>query len=392
MKRIALYIPDLRRGGAERAVSKFSEILRFDYQVDIILHKPIVEYPVYGNIVDLGAEATDGFVGKLKINLKRIHRLKKLKKANRYACVISFLNNANIVNILSCTRYTRVAVSVRNYYEADIYNGITHLTTGMLDILYHFADRIVPVTRQLEGILKNKGIPQDKIITLYNPFDVNAIRNKMEEEVLTEEEMSFLKGRFVFTYVGRLSRQKGIWNLLKAFRRLLDRSDVGLFIVGSGEQYSKIKEYIHQYEMSNIMVVGQKENPFSYIHRTGSFILPSLAEGFPNVIGEALACGAAIIATDCKTGPREILAPDVSLEQSLPELYEAQYGLLIAPMSGEEEWDCFTDDDKRIYCSICRFLDNKEMVQRYRTSAVKRALDFSYESARITMKTIIEGK
>ncbi len=392
MKRIALYIPNLRRGGAERAVSKFSEILKSDYEVDIILHESAIEYPVYGNVVDMALPAKKGLFGKLSVNFKRIRRLKKLKKQNKYECVISFLNNANIVNILSRTKGTRVAVSIRNYYDSDIYSRMTRMTTGLVNFLYRFADCVVPVTKHLEEMLCKKGVSKEKVITLYNPFDGDAIRQKMQDDVLTEEEKSFAEGRFLFTYVGRLSHQKGVWNLLKAFRRLSDRPKVGLFIVGDGEQREKIEEYLKKYQMTNVMAVGQKENPFAYVHRSGIFILPSLAEGFPNVVGEALACGAAVVATDCKTGPREILAPSVPLEQQLEEIYEGEFGLLIAPMSGAEEWDELTDDDERMYRAICRFIDEPMLVSDYRSRAISRADCFGYESARQTIKQIIEGK
>ncbi len=391
MKRIALYIPDLRRGGAERAVSKFSEILQADYDVDIILHEAKIEYPIYGNVVDMALPAKKGVLFKLGVNFKRIRKLKKLKKQNGYACVISFLNNANIVNILSRTRKTRVAVSIRNYYDSDIYSKTTQLTTGVLNFLYRFADCVVPVTKHLEEMLCKKGVSRDKLVTLYNPFDGDAIRKKMQENILTDEEKAFADGKKLFTYVGRLSHQKGVWNLLKAFRRLADRTDVGLFIVGDGEDHDKIKECIEKYDMKNVMAVGQKDNPFAYISRAGTFILPSLAEGFPNVVGEALACGAAVIATDCKTGPREILAPSVSLDLPLDELYEGEYGLLISPMSGDEQWDELTGDDERMYRAICKLLDDSALVGRYRESAVARAEYFGYESARQTIKKIIEG-
>lgn len=392
MKKIALYIPDLRRGGAERAVSKFSEILQSEYEVDIILHESIIEYPVFGNVVDMSLPAKKGMLGKLIINIKRIRSLKQLKKQNEYTCVISFLNNANIVNILSRTSGTRVAVSVRNYYDSDIYSCMTRITTRLLNFLYRFADCVVPVTKHLEEMLCKKGVSHDKVITLYNPFDCDAIQKKMQEDVLTEEEKAFAEGRFLLTYVGRLSHQKGVWNLLKALRRLANRPEVGLFIIGSGEQQKKIEDYIKTYKMTNVMVVGQKENPFAYIARAGTFILPSLAEGFPNVLGEALACGCAVISTDCKTGPREILAPSLPLEKPIGELYEGEFGLLIAHMSGEEEWDKLTEDDEKVYRAICWLADNPALVTNYRNKATSRADCFSYENARQIITKIIEGK
>ena len=55
------------------------------------------------------------------------------------------------------------------------------------------------------------------------------------------------------------------------------------------------------------MLLGFKENPFSYLSRSDVFVLSSISEGFSNVLVEAMACGCPVVSTDCPTGPGEIL-------------------------------------------------------------------------------------
>ncbi len=56
-----------------------------------------------------------------------------------------------------------------------------------------------------------------------------------------------------------------------------------------------------------MQLVGYVENPLAYFRHAGVFVLSSLVEGMPNVLVEAMMCGCTPVATDCPTGPRELL-------------------------------------------------------------------------------------
>jgi glycosyltransferase involved in cell wall biosynthesis len=56
-----------------------------------------------------------------------------------------------------------------------------------------------------------------------------------------------------------------------------------------------------------VQLVGFQENPYNFFTQSRVFVLSSYSEGLPSVLVEAIACGCAVVSTDCPTGPREVL-------------------------------------------------------------------------------------
>ncbi|RZK27444.1 MAG: glycosyltransferase, partial [Hymenobacter sp.] len=84
----------------------------------------------------------------------------------------------------------------------------------------------------------------------------------------------------------------------------------------------------------DIILLGFRGNPFPYVARAALSVLPSLTEGFPMAVCEALASGVPVASADCPTGPREILAPATSPTQVATAPEWAEFGLLL-PQLGQ---------------------------------------------------------
>lgn len=99
------------------------------------------------------------------------------------------------------------------------------------------------------------------------------------------------------------------------------------------------------------------ENSYQHMKRTVLFVLSSQWEGLPTVLVEAMACGCPVVATDCPSGPREILAG-------------GEYGILVPPK-----------DPEKLAQGILQVLENRDLQRELSERGKQRALDFTVEKA-----------
>lgn len=107
---------------------------------------------------------------------------------------------------------------------------------------------------------------------------------------------------------GRLAPWKGFADLIKAMKLVTARRPARLIILGDGPLRRELEELIHREGLQDaVRLTGYVENPLKYFARADVFVLSSHVEGLPNVLVEAMMCGCTPVATDCPTGPREVL-------------------------------------------------------------------------------------
>ena len=107
---------------------------------------------------------------------------------------------------------------------------------------------------------------------------------------------------------GRLSRQKDFKTLVEAVYLINQRSSCRLIIIGDGKELSNLEALARELGIGhNVDFPGFVDNPYSYFSKASLFVLSSAWEGCPNVLLEALAVGVPVVATDCLSGPREVL-------------------------------------------------------------------------------------
>ena len=143
-------------------------------------------------------------------------------------------------------------------------------------------------------------------ICVYNIVDDKLSRLKMYEPV--EHVWFKFKNVPVLVAAGRLAAWKGFGDLIYAMKILTQSRPVRLLILGDGPLRTELQNLINDLDLSDVVsLLGYVENPLKYFARADVFVLSSHVEGLPNVLVEAIMCGCTAVATDCPTGPREVL-------------------------------------------------------------------------------------
>ena len=182
----------------------------------------------------------------------------------------------------------------RNVKEVHFFHGETwvdrkqHFYNRLDRFLFRAAPNIAVVADFQKRLLAGWGVPEDRIAVVYNGIQTEAVSAPGHER------------GFLLT-VGRLSREKGHRILLEGVHLLRQRGvkDFCLHIVGDGPERTRLEEEAVEKQLGGMVAFeGYRSTPSAFYNRAGLFVLPSLTEGFPNVLLEAAAHGVPVISFD----------------------------------------------------------------------------------------------
>ena len=383
MKKIAWIIPDLYTGGMPRVLEALSNEFNKDNNYEkynILLKKKTINFKVYRKIFSLEKEGKS-LIRKIFIFIKRIYDFYKINKEYNFDYVISFGMTANIINIL-VNKKGKTIITEHNVksIENNIGNGINKLIYNyiynfLIKLLYNKSDKIITVSKYMGiDLIKNYGIKESKIDTIYNGVDDKKIE-KLKLESLSDEEYKIFKSPVIIN-VGATSEQKGQWHLIKIMPELRKYiPDIQLVILGQGAYYNKLEKLVQSLNLKEcIHLMGAKSNPYKYMYNADIFVLTSLYEGFPNVLVEAMSVGLPIVSVDCKSGPRELLNDDININVK-NNYFLADYGIL-TPDFLEDNCSEFIKE-KILKEAIIKLLKNKKLYCRYRELSINRSKEFT---------------
>ncbi|MFN8575372.1 MAG: glycosyltransferase family 4 protein [Candidatus Sericytochromatia bacterium] len=156
---------------------------------------------------------------------------------------------------------------------------------------------------QYEGVIIFSDLQKEILSKMNVPEEIiKVIPNGVDTNKFTPDKSSF-KERFpnkqIYTYLGRLNPEKGIDDLVKTFLRTEGLNDTQLVIVGGGSQEDVLKSiYGEEENITWTGIIKDENERIDILRSSDAFILPSQIEGLSLSLLEAMACGAAIIATD----------------------------------------------------------------------------------------------
>jgi glycosyltransferase involved in cell wall biosynthesis len=390
---ILMLIPNLGMGGAQRVFHDHGVLLgeTRDVVEAVFNHDDGHAFPTANRLISLDVTGGGGPLAKLAHFAQRVRRLAAIKRRLRPALTISHLEGADYVNVLSGGGgKTLLCIHGSKLHDADIH-GLLGVVRRRLLIpwLYNRADRIVTVSREIAEELVTLGVRRPLIHTIHNFFDPADIRERSEAP-LSAEEQAIFAGPPVLVTSGRLGRQKNQAPLIALFAELVKRRPARLLILGDGELRATLVKQalglgLRVFDAApgrspggdfDVYFLGLQDNPFRLQRRARLFVLPSGWEGFPMVIGEAMACGLPVVSADCPTGPREFLAPATLSDAVRPQRHAeaGDYGMLL-PIPSEhdhETIDCWVD-------TLDRLIGDEAELHRMAERSRARAEDFSRE-------------
>ena len=389
MKNVAIIVQKLYGGGAERTASNLSIILNGKYNIHLIVFDGSnIKYPYAGNLHVLDIPHTDGKLKKISNLIKRVREVKKIKKVENIDVSISLMPGANLVNVLSKTG-DKIITSIRNQMsksssESSIKSQI-RFTSKKSDCIVTLSDGV------RNDLINYFGIRGDKIYTVYNPCDGELLLKNALIHDVSDIEMP----QYSISTMGRLLEQKGIWHLIRAMTEVVKTvPEAKLFVFGEGPLEANLKELSSELGLSdNVVFKGFVEAPHSYIRKSKVFVFPSLYEGLGNALLEAMACGVPCIASDCLSGPREIIAPGSKVKESLPDVEYCEYGVLVSvgDKGHFNSNESLTAAEHQISAAIIELLTNSDLNKKYVEKSLSRIRDFSPEAISRAWCEVIES-
>jgi len=311
-------------------------------------------------------------------------RLNHIIKNRKIDGVVSFMERANMMNLSQDLVKNRI-ISIRTH-STMMMKAKSPLKRSLVKMGYkrmlNKARKVVCNSLEMKlDFEKLYNIDPDKVKVIYNFCD-SLLLGKQAKEPIPEDMKQAFKKPVIITS-GRMDNQKGQWHLIKAFKLLCSRfKDLNLIILGKGPLKKMFTKMCCELDMEDrIFFPGFVQNPFTLISKAKIFILPSLWEGFPNALLEAMAVGTPVIAADCSSGPGELLLPETDPRKKTDISVKTPYGILLPPL--EEKINPLykkTDRSAQVIAdAVSQMLNDERYLFSCAQGVLERAQDFTPE-------------
>lgn len=378
---IHMLINNLSGGGAEK---QFIQLARAISPSSITLITNKIEYDITDlkNITILDQHNKYKFFLKVFPLLSRLFLcIRHFRKVASHSCVIiSFMERENYINILLKRFFNHKAiVSVRNTPSRK-YRYAFHYR-WLIKRLYPMADGIVPISYGIkQDLITRFNIPNEKInvveIRSPNPDEIKAVKDGIDSELARE-----LKSKQVILNVGRMVKIKGQIHLIRICPKLIEAiPNIHIVIVGKGPYKAQLCRMIETLNLQDYVTLHPfLSNPYSFMQLAECFVMPSYFEGFGNVLLEAMMVGLPVLATDCESGPREVLNDCRDYSQKLKLPLHGKYGILLPELTPPKKNDPLSPSELAMTQEIIDLLNSESRLSFYKKQSRIGAEQFSTE-------------
>tara|TARA_B100000953_G_scaffold299346_1_gene298931 strand:+ start:735 stop:1799 length:1065 start_codon:yes stop_codon:yes gene_type:complete len=291
--KIFLVIPTLKQGGAERVMSELAN--NFDdigHEVHFILLAEADDFYAINPTIQvhrLGFK-NKGIIQKKTSELNTFIKLRVLLNTERPDAVLCFMEKYNILTLLA-SRFLNLKVFVSD--RSNPFKKLSLSIEILRRLTYGFAAGIVAQTK----------VAQEKLAYTTNHKNIRIISNPVREI----KQFSNINKEKIIINVGRMVPEKGQKYLIEAFSKL-NQQDWKLVILGDGALRTDLENQIEKLGLKEqVFMPGSVKNVDEWLAKASIFAFPSISEGFPNALVEAMAAGLPCVSFDCPAGPIEII-------------------------------------------------------------------------------------
>lgn len=380
-RKIALFVPTISSGGAERVACHFANELSKYFNITIILLYHIIEYPLHENIKVVTLSNEGKSIKTSKVNhfidyINFIYKYQKTIKSENIDVVISFMIRQNIMTGIAKTFNPKLKtiISERCFPSKRYLNTkrTAFATKTLIPMFYNKNDKLFSNSIHInKDLIENFNVTIDTSV-IYNPIVINS-------EIPYTKEYNNININFQLVTVGRLIPIKNQKSIIKAISTL--PNNITLDVFGEGELENEILTYSQSLNLEeSIFLKGFDLNVKTHLINYHCFILSSLSEGFPNAILEAMSVGLPVIATNCMSGPLELLNENIPVCIEPNSFYKAKYGILVN-----------VDDALGLANAIKYLQQNEDVRSKYSNLGFTRAKDYSLEIIGLQLKKLIDS-
>jgi glycosyltransferase involved in cell wall biosynthesis len=310
--RITFVINSMEGGGAERAMANLlhyllPQLTGHDVELVLLDDLPQVQHLPEG----LRVITLDGG-GSM---LRSARALTRHFRGTPPSVCVSYLARANCLNVwLSALFGHRAIISERVQTSAHLAKARRAWLFRLITrFSYPRAAAVVAVSQGVaEDLVQNFAVLNARLAVIGNPIDASILARRAQEPPAMP-----LPERFILA-VGRLVPNKNFTMLIAAYART--RPEADLVILGEGPERPALMAQIAQAGLADrVHMPGFVANPYPVMARAEYLVSCSNAEGFPNTLIEAMTLGCAVVATDCPSGPAEVLRGTTGSETAVPQ-------------------------------------------------------------------------
>jgi len=328
-------------GGSENMIARIAPKLAMrGYKVKVLAFKGWG--PVSDKLKTSGIECVS-LLGKGKFDLRVLWRYFLYLRRTPPDLIIAFLYRAYIPSRLfgSFLGIPNIS-SVRGVWGwmGLMQKFLDKITSPLCHVIYSCSEAVT------EFLVRDVGIKREIIVTVPNGIEVNSFSVEVDRKKKFKELGLNLGTKIVGTVSRLYEPTKGIKILLEASKIVQSKMDSELLIVGSGKDEKPLKKIAEDLGIKALFL-GERDDVAEILRVMDVFVLPSLSEGFPVVILEAMAAGLPVVATDVG-GSREVVL-------------DGKTGFLVEPGNPD-----------KLAEKIKELLENDEMRKKFGEAGFKR--------------------